>query len=113
MKYLILLFTISLVLFSCKTNKQVNTEVEQEKVQQEQKSESILSLKGQLRRQGMTTYQYGSHLLKTEKKTYALRSKTIDLDKYIDKTIRITGEKIEGYPVSGGPVFINVLTVEE
>jgi UDP-galactopyranose mutase len=83
---------------------QIATENEQLKVN--------LSIEGVVRKQGITTYQYGSHILKTADKYFALRSKDVNLDEYIDKKVKISGEKIEGYPLSGGPEFILVKGIE-
>jgi hypothetical protein len=45
--------------------------------------------------------------------TYALKSETLDLNKYIGKSIsKIYGNKIKGYPVEGGPEYINVTAVQ-
>lgn len=68
---------------------------------------------GIIQEQGISTYQYGSHILIGENNTYALRSETINLDIYIGKAVDIKGEKISGYPVDGGPEYIEVLEVKE
>ena len=62
---------------------------------------------GVLRTQGITTYQYGSHVLGE----YALRSSSVNLDDFVDQTVTIVGEKIDGYPVDGGPDFLEVSEV--
>src|SRR5215210_4133073 len=68
--------------------------------------------KGLLKKQGITTYMYGTHTITNEGKTYALNSTTINLDTLIDKTVTVKGNKINGYPVDGGPELIDVKEVE-
>lgn len=69
-------------------------------------------LTGVVAEQGITTYQYGSHTLSTTDSYYALRSETVVLDAYIGETITIVFEKIDGYPVDGGPEFLDVVKVK-
>ncbi len=59
---------------------------------------------GAILQQGMTTYQYGTHVIAG----YALRSSAIDLDKYIGQTLTVVGHLINGYPVDGGPDYLEV-----
>lgn len=67
---------------------------------------------GTLQKLGMTTFQYGTHLLKTDNKTYALKSASINLDTYLDKKITIKGRKVAGYPIDGGPELVEVTMVK-
>ena len=62
---------------------------------------------------GITTYQYGTHILKTENTFYALKSENIDLDEHTGKKLSVHAEKIEGYPVDGGPVYLQVTKILE
>ncbi|AVR44649.1 hypothetical protein C7S20_04885 [Christiangramia fulva] len=62
---------------------------------------------------GITSYQYGTHRLITDDETYALKSEKVDLNKYEGKKVTLTAEKVEGYPVDGGPIFLNVMTIKE
>jgi hypothetical protein len=62
---------------------------------------------GVIKKQGTTAYMYGTHVL-VGAKTYALKSDTIDLNKYIGKKVTVSGELLSGYPLSGGPEFMNV-----
>ena len=62
---------------------------------------------------GMTTWQYGTHTISNDTIFYALRSKKVDLKNYEGKTVTIKGEKVEGYPVENGPVFIEVIEIKE
>ena len=110
---LILAFLASLSLLSCKTKEAVDKKGEQTQIAEEsQQLKENLLIEGVIKKQGVTTYQYGSHVLKTDDKFYALRSKTVDLNNYIDQKVKLKGEKIEGYPVSGGPDFLLVKSVE-
>src|SRR5690606_5519344 len=62
---------------------------------------------------GITTCQYVTHTISTDDEFYALRSEKIDLAKYEGKKITIMGEKIEGYPLDNGPVFVEVKEIIE
>lgn len=76
-----------------------------------EQSAAFVEFRGLLNKQGITTYQYGTHVIGNSSKTYALRSETIDLDKYVGKTVSIKGVRIPGYPVDGGPEFLEVSVV--
>ena len=65
-------------------------------------------LTGQVTKLGMTTFQYGTHLIKAKDKTYALKSSKLNLDKYLDKSVTLKGQKVAGYPLEGGPILIEV-----
>ncbi len=78
-----------------------------------QKITSNMKLTGLIEASGITTYQYGSHVLKTDDNTYALTSAKIDLTEFEGQTITIIAEKIDGYPVEGGPEYLKVLEVEK
>jgi hypothetical protein len=67
-----------------------------------------LTLNGQITELGMTTFQYGTHLIKSENKTYALKSSKVDLTNYVDKSVVLKGTKVPGYPIEGGPELIEV-----
>lgn len=66
---------------------------------------------GTIEKLGMSTFQYGTHVLKTANKTYALKS-TFSLDPYLDKKVTIKGRKVSGYPLEGGPELIDVSLVK-
>lgn len=67
---------------------------------------------GTIQKTGMTTFQYGTHLLKTENKTYALRSDAIKLDEYLNKKVTVKGKKVKGYPLEGGPELLDVYMIK-
>ena len=71
-------------------------------------SKSNIKTSGVIQKQGITTYQYGTHTIPG----YALKSNTIDLDKYIDQKVKIKGIKVDGYPVDGGPEYIEVKKIK-
>ncbi|SDG64486.1 hypothetical protein [Psychroflexus sediminis] len=73
---------------------------------------SMSEYTGLLQAQGITSYQYGTHTLQTKDSLYALMSERVDLDDYIGKTITLTAEPIEGYPVDGGPDYLKVIGVK-
>ncbi len=68
------------------------------------KGSDQLEITGTIQKQGITTYQYGTHTLAG----YALRSGTVPLDSYVGQVVTVIGHKIEGYPVDGGPEYIEV-----
>lgn len=76
------------------------------------KTDSSIHFSGKLEKQGFTTYQYGTHTITDGKKTYALRSAAVNLDKYASQEVTITATKIEGSPIEGGPEFLEVQSVE-
>ena len=41
-----------------------------------------IEVSGILQKQGITTYQYGTHIIISNDKQYALKSSTLDLDKH-------------------------------
>jgi hypothetical protein len=65
---------------------------------------AMIEITGTLKEQGITTYQYGTHTIAG----YALRSSVVILDDYINQNVTVVGYKIDGYPVDGGPDFIEV-----
>ena len=75
-------------------------------------SAGTITVKGKVEKLGMTTFQYGTHLLKAENKTYALKSATINFDDYINKEVTVKGKKVAGYPIDGGPELIDVTLVK-
>lgn len=70
---------------------------------------------GFLKKQGITTYMYGTHVLLDEngRTLYALRSDTIDLNKYINRQVTIRGSLVKGYPIDSGPNYLNVKFIEK
>lgn len=122
MKHLLIILTLSSVLLTaCKVQKTQNTDTPSpkdtpvtEKITESKNSPLRKATRyiGKIQKQGITTYQYGSHILKTEDTFYALRSTAHDLNDYVGKKVKVITEKIAGYPISGGPEFILVLRIE-
>ena len=70
---------------------------------------STFTVEGTLHRPDATTYQYGSYTLVDESgNIYALQNHGFDLGQYIGKKVNITGTLIPGYPVDGGPPYLDV-----
>ena len=75
--------------------------------------EKIRYYSGTIEPTGITSYQYGTHILESENDFYALKSDVLDLTKYENQEVEITASKIEGYPVDGGPVYLLVTKVKK
>ena len=69
---------------------------------------------GFIKKQGITTYMYGTHVLLDEKgqTLYALRSDNIDLNKYINRKVTVKGYLVKSYPIDSGPNYLNVKFIE-
>lgn len=67
---------------------------------------------GIIQKMGVTTFQYGTHLLTAENKTYALKSSAINLDEYMNRKVTVKGKKVKGYPLDGGPEFLDVTLIK-
>ena len=76
-------------------------------------SEKGIEITGTIQEQGMTSYQYGTHTITNSETFYAITSDSLDLNDYLNREVTIRAEKIEGYPVDGGPEYLRVLKVEE
>ena len=72
------------------------------------------SAKGALKKQGETSYMYGTHVLKNDdgKTIYALKSSSIKLDNYEDKYVCVEGKLVKDYPVDGGPNYLEVKDIK-
>jgi hypothetical protein len=69
---------------------------------------------GFLKKRGITTYMFGTHVLLDDngRTLYALKSDTIDLNKYINRTVTVRGYLVVGYPIDSGPNYLNVKSIE-
>lgn len=94
---------MSIGLFGCKNNKDSTGST----------ASYPFQFKGLIKKPEVTSYMYGTHTITGSDKTYALQSTTINLDQYINKNVTVKGTRIEGYPVDGGPEFIDVKAVDE
>jgi len=98
MKQTIILLALAFTFASCKTVSP-------------SKDKNVVELSGLIQKAGISTYQYGTHTLQSDSKTYALKSSTLDLNGYSNKKVTIKGTKVEGYPLENGPDFIEVSSV--
>lgn len=94
-KALILLSIVVAGLSSCSTVK--NSAISED-----------VTLTGTIQELGMTTFQYGSHKMKSADALYALRSSKVQLQDCLDKDVTLKGTKVAGYPIEGGPILIEV-----
>jgi hypothetical protein len=97
MKKLLFLLVIGAVAAGCSTTKQKPTP-----------PSNVIELSGKLEKLGMSTFQYGTHVLKSADKTYALKSDKLSLDGYVGKEVTLKGTKVDGYPIEAGPDLIEV-----
>ena len=69
---------------------------------------------GTLRKQGITSYMYGTHILVDDggKTLYALRSDNLDLDKYVGRKVTVRGSLVKGYPVDFGPKYLDIKSID-
>jgi hypothetical protein len=59
------------------------------------------------------TYNYGTHVLRDQdaNKLYALRNVRFDLDQFVHQKVIIKGTLVTGYPLEGGPDYLDVESV--
>lgn len=100
------LFTIVFLYFFTATcnNQQTQTSMN---------TKTNIEVEGKIEAIGMTSWQYGSHTLTNDETFFALRSEKVDLKQYEGKNVRVTASKVDGYPVDGGPEFLEVLSIKE
>jgi hypothetical protein len=110
-----LLVPFMLALYACKsTTPGSSTTTSSSSTTVENKSKGV-SASGIIQLQGITTYQYGTHvLLDVNGNTlYALKSDILKLNNYLGKKVELQGMPVEGYPLEGGPDYLEVLTIHE
>lgn len=63
----------------------------------------------------VTSWQYGEYLLVNGdgEIQYALRGADVQLSDYVGHRVRVSGSLIDGYPVDGGPEFLEVTEASE
>ncbi|CAM3803715.1 hypothetical protein MUGA111182_10555 [Mucilaginibacter galii] len=77
------------------------------------KTQSVaVEFSGEVKRLEASFYMYGTHTIISNNINYALTSKTVDLDKYLNKQVTLEAVKIPGYPIEGGPDYYNVTKVK-
>lgn len=69
-----------------------------------------IKVQGTIEKTEITFNQYGTHTLVSEdgETLYALRSSTYDLDEFQNQKVELTGTPVKGYPVEGGPDYLEV-----
>lgn len=112
MKQILILFLLSLVVFSCKTQTVKSPNTDAEKVSENPSLMKAMRMTGVIKVQGVTSYQYGTHIFISENKTFALRSKAVVLNDFIGKKSEIVYVPVAGYPISGGPDLLKVLRIK-
>ena len=75
-------------------------------------SKNVVQISGTIEKLGMTTFQYGSHLIKSGNRTYALKSNKVNLNSFMSEEVRLKGTRVEGYPIENGPELIDVTEVD-
>lgn len=121
MKYLLALSAATLICLSSGNSfAQKKTSPQKPKINHTQQAKFYWA--GVLQKQGMTSYQYGTHTLNGKslsgkpdqpETTFALKAgKRINLNKFVGKKVIITGKKVDGYPLESGPELIEVSAVE-
>lgn len=116
-----LLTLCMLVLYACKNTKPgattttTNTTTMGNTTEASENKPKGLSASGIIQLQGVTTYQYGTHvLLDVNGNTlYALKSDIFKLNNYLGKKVELQGIPVEGYPLEGGPEYLEVVTIHE
>lgn len=74
-------------------------------------NQNLIKLSGKIEKLEVSGFGYGSHLINSGGKMFALTSKSIDLNKFAGKAVVAKGKKIDGYPLEGGPDYIEILEV--
>lgn len=72
-----------------------------------EREDGTLTVAGLLIRLEASTWQYGSHMAGG----FALRGPAADLDRLVGQRVVVTGRRIPGYPISGGPPLLQVISV--
>jgi hypothetical protein len=70
---------------------------------------------GTIRRQGITTYQYGEFVLIHPDRHIicAMRDGQVKLAEWVGQYVKIEGSTIPGYPIDGGPEYVEIHVCEE
>ncbi|WP_424495358.1 hypothetical protein [Salinimicrobium sp. GXAS 041] len=76
------------------------------------KSKNHLEITGTIQEQGITSYQYGTHTLTNSETFYAVRSDSVNLNDYLNEEVTVMGQKISGYPLDGGPEYLEILEIK-
>lgn len=77
------------------------------------KQNNTLLVEGTIQKLEMSTFQYGTHTLEGKDGFFALRSEKVELNDYNGQEVKVEAQKVEGYPVDGGPVFLEVIAIKK
>lgn len=72
---------------------------------------NLIQLSGKMEKLEVSGFGYGSHIINSDGKNFALTSKQVDLNKFVGKWVVVKGKKIDGYPLEGGPDYIEILHI--
>lgn len=72
----------------------------------------IFQGKGEIKILQASYWQYGTHTVYINNKLYALKSDNLNLYEYNNKYVTLWGDKVENYPLGGGPQYINVKKIK-
>lgn len=121
MKYLFVLSAAALICLSS-ANSFAQKKAATQKSKTGQTKQTKFYWAGVLQKQGMSAYQYGTHILNGKslsgkpdqpETTFALKAgKKINLNKFAGKKVIITGKRVDGYPLESGPELIEVSAIE-
>ena len=98
MKKVIIMFFAAFSMASCSVHKPT--------------SANTVQLSGTIEPLGMSTFQYGTHLIKSSGTTYSLKSNKVNLDSFSGKVVTLIGTKVAGYPVENGPELVDVVSIQ-
>ena len=113
MKLLLNLFVALLLLISAQTCNNTSETSPSGSSEAYTNTSEKMEITGTIEQQGITSYQYGTHTITSaDDEFYALKSDAVNLDEYLSEEVTIVAEKIEGYPLSGGPEYLLVLEVK-
>jgi len=73
-----------------------------------------ISASGFVEKLEASTWMYGTYTLDDSngKLLYALKSQDYNLDNFNNKKVNLSGNRVEGYPIDGGPILIDVKKIE-
>lgn len=73
----------------------------------------MIHVRGRLEAAEVTSFMYGDYLLydETRRQLYALKASNGDLRDYVGQRVRVSGVPVPGYPVDGGPPYLEVRTI--
>lgn len=104
MKNILLILVLSTIFIACEKDQTKNLPAANDPCDI---FSGLCEITGTIQKQGVTSYQYGTHVISG----HALRSNLVILEDFISRDVTIIGYKIDGYPLEGGPVYIEVTDI--